>query len=65
MEIDASALRFDVQETRNFLEIERFGTLVPSDLRLLHEKTEGWAGRPADCGVDIDSVEAGFRAVRP
>jgi len=42
MEIDASALRFDVQETRNFLEIERSGTLVPSDLRLLHEKTEGW-----------------------
>ena len=42
LEIDASALRFDLQETRNFLEIERPGTLVPSDVRLLHEKTEGW-----------------------
>src|SRR5258707_2038183 len=42
LEIDASALRFDLQETRNFLEIESPGTLVPSDMRLLHEKTEGW-----------------------
>jgi len=42
LEIDASALRFDLQETRNFIEVERPGTLVPSDLRLLHEKTEGW-----------------------
>jgi LuxR family maltose regulon positive regulatory protein len=42
LEIDASALRFDLQETRSFLEIESPGTLVPSDMRLLHEKTEGW-----------------------
>src|SRR3984893_5077251 len=42
LEIDASALRFDVQETRNFLEIERSGTLGAFDVRLLHEKTEGW-----------------------
>jgi LuxR family maltose regulon positive regulatory protein len=42
MEIEASALRFDVQETLNFLEIERSGTLGAFDVRLLHEKTEGW-----------------------
>jgi LuxR family maltose regulon positive regulatory protein len=42
LEIDADALRFDLQETETFLEIETPGTLVPSDMRLLHEKTEGW-----------------------
>jgi LuxR family maltose regulon positive regulatory protein len=42
LEIDASALRFDLQETRTFLEIERSATLAASDVRLLHEKTEGW-----------------------
>jgi LuxR family transcriptional regulator, maltose regulon positive regulatory protein len=43
LEIDASALRFDLQETRNFLEFETPDTVVPSEVRLLHEKTEGWA----------------------
>jgi LuxR family maltose regulon positive regulatory protein len=42
LEIDVSALRFDLQETQNFLEIERPGTLLPSDMRLLHDKTDGW-----------------------
>jgi len=42
LEIDASAFRFDLQETQNFLETEKPGTLVPADVRLLHEKTEGW-----------------------
>jgi LuxR family maltose regulon positive regulatory protein len=31
-----------VQETLTFLEIERSGTLGAFDVRLLHEKTEGW-----------------------
>jgi LuxR family maltose regulon positive regulatory protein len=43
LEIDASALRFDLQEAQNFLEIETPDTLDPSEVRLLHEKTEGWA----------------------
>jgi LuxR family maltose regulon positive regulatory protein len=43
LEIDASALRFDLQETRNFLEFETPDTLAPSEAKLLHEKTEGWA----------------------
>jgi LuxR family transcriptional regulator, maltose regulon positive regulatory protein len=43
LEIDASALRFDLQETRSFLEFETPNTLVPSEVRVLHEKTEGWA----------------------
>jgi LuxR family maltose regulon positive regulatory protein len=42
LEIDADALRFDLQETETFLKIETPGMLVPSDMRLLHEKTEGW-----------------------
>ena len=42
LEIDALALRFDLQEMRRFIEVERPGTLSPSDVRLLHEKTEGW-----------------------
>jgi LuxR family maltose regulon positive regulatory protein len=42
LEIDASAFRFDLQETRAFFEAEKPGVLVPSDVRLLHEKTEGW-----------------------
>jgi LuxR family maltose regulon positive regulatory protein len=42
LEIDAPALRFDLQEMRNFIEVERPGILSPSDVRLLHEKTEGW-----------------------
>jgi LuxR family transcriptional regulator, maltose regulon positive regulatory protein len=42
LEIDASTLRFDLQETRNFLELEKHRTLVASDLRLLQEKIEGW-----------------------
>ena len=42
LEIDASALRFDLQEARNFVEVEKLGRLVTSDLRLLLEKTDGW-----------------------
>jgi LuxR family maltose regulon positive regulatory protein len=42
LEIDVSALRFDLQETQTFLEIERPGTLAPSDMKLLHDKTDGW-----------------------
>ena len=42
LEIDASAFRFDLQETQSFLETVKPSTLVPADVRLLHEKTEGW-----------------------
>ena len=42
MEIDASALRFDLQEARDFIELELAETLAPADVRLLVEKTEGW-----------------------
>ena len=43
LEIDAAALRFDLQETRNFLELQTPAALVPADVKILHEKTEGWA----------------------
>ncbi|HUL86563.1 MAG TPA: LuxR C-terminal-related transcriptional regulator [Pseudolabrys sp.] len=42
LEIDASALRFDLKETHDFLQRERPGILDPTDVKLLLEKTEGW-----------------------
>jgi LuxR family maltose regulon positive regulatory protein len=41
-ELDASTLRFDLQETQTFLARENLGTLAPSEVKLLHGKTEGW-----------------------
>ena len=35
LEIDTSALRFDLQETQDFIGREKLGTLDPSDLKLL------------------------------
>jgi LuxR family transcriptional regulator, maltose regulon positive regulatory protein len=42
LELDASALRFDVEETQTFFEREKFGALAPSEVKALHGKTEGW-----------------------
>lgn len=42
LEIDASALRFDLEETRAFLEHENFGPTDPADVNILYQKTEGW-----------------------
>jgi len=42
LEIDAPALRFDLQETRAFLAQEKLGALAPSSVELMHRKTEGW-----------------------
>jgi len=42
LEIDASALRFDPQETRAFLDHERPGSLDVAGVNLLHARTEGW-----------------------
>jgi len=42
LEIDAPALRFDLQETRTFLAQEKLGALAPSSVELMHRKTEGW-----------------------
>ena len=43
LEIDSWALRFDLEETRRFLEQEGLGQLDPEELKLLHERTEGWS----------------------
>ena len=40
--IDTSALRFDLQETQDFIDREKLGTLDLADLKLLVSKTEGW-----------------------
>jgi LuxR family transcriptional regulator, maltose regulon positive regulatory protein len=42
LEIDAAALRFDMDETSRFLENEKLGALDRSELRMLCAKTEGW-----------------------
>ncbi len=41
-EIDAAAMRFDEEETFRFLEREKINGLDPSEVRVLHAKTEGW-----------------------
>jgi LuxR family transcriptional regulator, maltose regulon positive regulatory protein len=42
LEIDSWALRFDLEETRRFLDHEGLGQLDSEELKLLHERTEGW-----------------------
>jgi LuxR family transcriptional regulator, maltose regulon positive regulatory protein len=42
IEIDAVALRFDIQETQAFLDSTRPETLELPDVQLLQRKTEGW-----------------------
>jgi LuxR family maltose regulon positive regulatory protein len=42
IEIDAEALRFDMQETQAFLNSTKPGVLELPDLQLLQRKTEGW-----------------------
>jgi LuxR family transcriptional regulator, maltose regulon positive regulatory protein len=42
IEIDAEALRFDMQETQAFLDSTKPGVLELSDVQLLQRKTEGW-----------------------
>jgi ATP/maltotriose-dependent transcriptional regulator MalT len=43
IEIDAEALRFDMQETQAFLDSTKPGVLELPDIQLLQRKTEGWA----------------------
>jgi LuxR family maltose regulon positive regulatory protein len=43
LEIDASTLRFDLDETRRFVEHECPGKLDATDLKSLFASTEGWA----------------------
>ena len=42
LEIDASKLQFDLQETRELFEREKPGSLELADVKLLHSRTEGW-----------------------
>jgi LuxR family transcriptional regulator, maltose regulon positive regulatory protein len=56
LEIDASALRFDLQETSQFLEHERPGSLDLADIQLLHSRTEGW---PAALRIVVSTSSPG------
>ena len=42
LEFGTSSLRFDLEETRKFLEQEKIAGLEAAGIRLLHAKTEGW-----------------------
>jgi LuxR family transcriptional regulator, maltose regulon positive regulatory protein len=42
IEIDALALRFDMEETQAFLDSTKPGVLELADIQLLQHKTEGW-----------------------
>jgi LuxR family maltose regulon positive regulatory protein len=60
IEIDAVALRFDIQETQAFLDSTRPETIELPDVQLLHRKTEGWpaalrivASMPARSGLNF------------
>jgi LuxR family maltose regulon positive regulatory protein len=56
LEVDASALRFDLQETREFLEREKPGSLAQADVTLLHSRTEGW---PAQLRIVVSTSSSG------
>jgi LuxR family maltose regulon positive regulatory protein len=56
LEVDASALLFDLQETREFLEREKPGSLAPADVKLLHSRTEGW---PAQLRIVVSNSSSG------
>ena len=61
LELDASALRFDLQETHTFIERENFGTLAPSETAWEDGRL---ASRPKDCRLHL-SARTGLRAVHP
>jgi LuxR family maltose regulon positive regulatory protein len=56
LEIDASALRFDPQETRAFLDYEKPGSLDVAGVKLLHARTEGW---PAALRIVVSTASPG------
>jgi ATP/maltotriose-dependent transcriptional regulator MalT len=60
IEIDAKALRFNMQETQAFLDSTRPGVLELPDVQLLQWKTEGWpaalrivVSMPSQTGLDF------------
>jgi LuxR family maltose regulon positive regulatory protein len=56
LEVDSSALRFDLQETREFLQCEKPDSLDLADVQLLHSRTEGW---PAALRIIVATSFAG------
>jgi LuxR family maltose regulon positive regulatory protein len=56
LELDASALRFDLEETQTLLQREKLGNLAASDLKALHSKTEGW---PAALRIVLCTTQPG------
>ena len=67
IEIDSLALRFDMQETRAFLDRAKPGVLELPDVQLLQRKTEGWpaalrivASMPSELGLAFKEYVQGL-----
>jgi LuxR family transcriptional regulator, maltose regulon positive regulatory protein len=73
VEIDATTLRFDVEETRRFLNREKMGPADAQTVKLLNDKTEGWpavlrivASTSASSGEELSQYVQGLStALRP
>jgi LuxR family transcriptional regulator, maltose regulon positive regulatory protein len=74
LEVETSALRFDLQETRQFLEQEANVSPPADDVAVLHGKTEGWPAAvriaasasphlPQDFGRYVRSLSAAQRTI--
>jgi LuxR family maltose regulon positive regulatory protein len=71
IEIDAVALRFDIQETQAFLDSTRPESLEFPDVQLLQRKTEGWpaalrivASMPSRSGFDFKEYVHGLSGLQ-
>lgn len=58
LEIDASALRFSIEETEQFFRTVRPVPLATDDLLRLHRKTEGWAAALWLASASLERSEA-------
>jgi LuxR family maltose regulon positive regulatory protein len=67
LEIDAAALRFDLEETRRFLQQACEGRLAWAAISRLHTSTEGWAAalRLAAAGIVRGGAAADASALAP
>ncbi len=64
IELDAMELRFDLEETRRFLEKTHPGALGAADVRTLHATTEGWAAALRIASLSLGSQQHPERYLR-
>lgn len=64
VELDATELRFDLDETRRFLEKSHPGALDAANVRTLHATTEGWAAALRIASLSLGSQRHPERYLR-